>query len=263
MQTPLPILLLHSADISSKTPSTMRMQQSLIETAIAFPENILNGLWDYALLQKSSQLDCCTWRLIECTENRFSALFHIYPAVFNLGLKMEALPQTIEYIHLISWMWKFQARDVPRDLKYLFLQSKTIRSHAPSGGKQEATQVLNTADFPDKLEEAYLSFDNPVFRTVLMPFIPGKLRLLFISNGKCIARVILDNSGIPDTLIKCNVLTTSWSKKAVLIEFNGRSVDGRIRAINMSSARTHQISMDSFQFFNKWRNACIDSFKRV
>ena len=209
-------------------------QQKLVEQAFLCDQNINKGWWGLALGDKAQISDCCSWRTFQCTEGLVKLL--LLPRLKNHAFQMNAdmLPPTLEYVHSTACtMKRFILSRLPRDLRYIYLRSASIREDTPPYKFPTLpTREFNTAHLPGSLEEAYFIFHTPVFHTVSIPLLPESLRLLHIENQSHIRHVFLDSNYIPSNLKVLQVLNLSNKKSVSFKSTKGIKIDGRIKVGN-------------------------------
>ena len=260
LQTFLSVLFAFAADHSPDTSQSM--QQTLIEAALTSPRSIEKGLWSFILGPKSTKADCCTWKVLDCEDGVAHAVLYYRFTHFFIFIAMEALPQTIRYIHLNCEMKDFHPRMLPRDLKYIYMRNTNVlNGNTPHGWPQKATHTLNTADFPSKLEEAILGFNSPLYKTVLMPSLPPNMRYFSISNMGHIQRLVVSNEALPECFVLCNVYLLSERGKADLIETQGRDIDKRVRSINMKSRTANRIQLKELRYYTPYMDKCRERYR--
>ena len=232
----------------------VRMQEQCMKDSLATPANAGVGWWTDALRADSILDESCTWRFVQCRHATVVGLVLPWRPNDAFEVTMDLLPQSMEFLHLeFASVLHFSIRGLPRDLKYLYM------TH--SGRKQRNTYkvnrdcVLDTALLPRNLESASLRFGTPTYKTVLMRDLPHSLEYIFISNEHHINYVLVDNSGIQDSLKTFHV-HRARDKVRVLI-LDGADIDERV-VVSVSIAVSHNT-----KYYDEYRNLSVQIAREI
>ena len=232
----------------------IRMQEQCMKDSLATPANAGVGWWTDALRADSILDESCTWRFVQCRSSTVVGLILPWRPNNAFEVTMDLLPQSMEFLHLeFASVLHFSIRDLPQDLKYLYMTHSGIKQR--NTYKVNRDGVLDTALLPRNLESASLRFGTPTYKIVLLQDLPQSLNYIFISNEHHINYVLVDNSGIPDSLKTFHVHRAR--DKVRVREVDDAGVDKRVD-VSVSIAVSHNT-----KYYDEYRNLSVQIAREI
>ena len=234
------------------------MQQALFMHAFVSPLNIENGWWGYSLGRHSTEDDCCSWRNVRCTDGIATSTVlsqHDF-SIFNAQIHM--LPPTLMYLHITAArVRRFYERELPRELRYVFLTISVYNGPSESGETSHATQVFRTEDLPVHLEKAQIYVYTPLFHSIVIQRVPPSLQTLLIGCNTAIEYAYVDSRCLPDVLDRISMYVPSRSKKVKIVHTSSEKPDGRVETKNSRSGEL-SVRLNHTGYY-----ACIDILEGI
>ena len=226
--------------------STHRMQNISMKNALASKPNVQKRFWEFALAPHANHSDCCSWRMVGCTDGTVTSLILLPYRMHRYTVSIGWLPSTMQSIHSAGGHVRdFSLHTLPKQLRYIFLRDASV-FHGTS------RDIWRTSDLPPHLEEAHLRISLHIaLRFVIIDHLPSKLRLLDISNANGIDRVLVDDANISETLERFRVISPAKKKRTIVEYVNGRRPDWRILSTRIGSSESE--IMKDFRFYPEYQ----------